>query len=78
MRHGAVNYGIDETSAMLYENFRNGKVNMTEFVEGFNTVVPFAPLFFRKTVMSVNPDISGITSVEGNAYLSVCDWKVKK
>ena len=75
---GAVNYGIDETSAMLYENFRNGKVNMTEFVEGFNTVVPFAPLFFRKTVMSVNPDISGITSVEGNAYLSVCDWKVKK
>lgn len=75
---GAVNYGISEKASVLYVNFKEGRNNMTEFVEGFNTTVPFAPLFFRKTVMSVNPNISGITSNEGDVYLSVCDWKVKK
>jgi len=75
---GAVNYGISEKASVLYVNFKEGRSNMTEFVEGFNTTVPFAPLFFRKTVMSVNPNISGITSTEGDVYLSVCDWKVKK
>jgi hypothetical protein len=51
---------------------------MTEFVESFNTDVPFAPLFFRKSVVSVNPEVSGITTTEGNVYLSASDWKVKK
>lgn len=75
---GAVNYGIGEKASVLYVDFRNGKKNMTEFVEGFNTTVPFAPLFFRKTVMSVNPAVSGLTANEGDVYLSVCDWKVNK
>lgn len=75
---GQVNYGISEKASVTYENFKKGNLNMTEFVESFNTDVPFAPLFFRKSVMSVNPQISGISSEEGNVYLSVCDWKVKK
>ena len=75
---GQVNYGISEKASVNYENFKKGNNNMTEFVENFNTDVPFAPLFFRKSVMSVNPEVSGITTTEGNIYLSVCDWKVKK
>ena len=75
---GQVNYGISEKASVNYENFKKGNLNMTEFVESFNTDVPFAPLFFRKSVMSVNPDVSGITTTEGNVYLSASDWKVKK
>lgn len=75
---GSANYGIGDKAAAMYMSFRSGKVNMTEYVENFNTTVPFVPLFFRKTVMSVNPKISGITTNEGDVYLSVCDWKVKK
>lgn len=75
---GQVNYGISEKASVNYENFRNGNLNMTEFVESFNTDVPFAPLFFRKSVMSVNSEVTGITLTEGNVYLSVCDWKVNK
>jgi hypothetical protein len=75
---GQVNYGIAEKSSVLYNNFKTGKVNMTEFIEGFNLQVPFAPLFYRKTVLSVNPDISGITTNEGDVYLSVSDWRVNK
>lgn len=75
---GQVNYGISEKASVNYVNFKRGKLNMTEFVESFNTDVPFAPLFFRKSVMSVNPEVSGITTTEGNVYLSASDWKVKK
>ena len=75
---GQVNYGISEKASVNYENFKKGNLNMTEFVESFNTDVPFAPLFFRKSVMSVNPEVSGITTTEGNVYLSASDWKVKK
>jgi peptide/nickel transport system substrate-binding protein len=75
---GQVNFGIAEKTSVLYNNFKNGDVNMTEFIEGFNLQVPFAPLFYRKTVMSVNPDISGITKSEGDVYLSASDWRVKK
>ena len=59
-------------------NFKKGDVNMTEFIEGLNLQVPFAPLFYRKTVISVNPDISGITTNEGDVYLSASDWQVNK
>lgn len=75
---GQVNYGIAEKTFVLYNNFKNGDVNMTEFIEGFNLQVPFAPLFYRKTVISVNPDISGITTNEGDVYLSASDWQVNK
>ena len=75
---GQVNYGITEKASVNYVNFQAGRLNMTEFVENFNTDVPFAPLFFRKTVMSVNPQVSGITTNEGDVYLSASDWKVKK
>ena len=76
--NGQVNYGIAEKPSALYSDFKSGKANMTEFIEGFYLQVPFAPLFYRKTVMSVNPNISGITTNEGDVYLSVSDWRVKK
>lgn len=75
---GQVNYGIAENSSVLYTNFKSGKVTMTDFIEGFYVNVPFVPLFYRKTVMSVNPNVSGITTAEGNAYMSVSEWRVNK
>ncbi len=73
---GSVNYGIAEKPSVLYNNFKNGTSSMTEFIEGFYTNVPFVPLFYRKSVMSVNPKISGMNLTEGDIYLSVCDWRV--
>lgn len=75
---GSVNYGISEKGSNLYSQFESGNLNMTEFIEGFYTTVPFLPLFYRKTVLSVNPKVSGITTNEGDAMNSVCDWKVTK
>ena len=72
----AVLYPVAEAGRKFYQE--NKCRHMTEFVESFNTDVPFAPLFFRKSVMSVNPEVSGITTTEGNVYLSASDWKVKK
>ncbi len=75
---GQVSFGIAESSSKLYTSFKKGEVNMTEFIEGFYMNVPFAPLFYRKSVVSVDPAISGITTNEGNAYLSVSEWRVNK
>ncbi|MBR2876691.1 MAG: hypothetical protein IKC01_06105 [Clostridia bacterium] len=75
---GSVNYGISTKSFIPYENFKDGKLNMTEFIENFYTSVPFVPLFYRKNVLSVNPEISGIDSTESDAYASVNEWHVAK
>ncbi len=73
---GNVSYGISDKMKLFYDDFKNGKSSMTDFIETFYTNVPFLPLFYRKTVMSVNPAISGISDAEGNVFSSVNDWKV--
>lgn len=74
---GAVNYGIDEKMYGVYKSYKNGEITTTQFIENFSTEVPFLPLFYRKAVVSLNPNISGVDA-DGELYASLCDWKIQK
>lgn len=74
---GALNYGIDEEMYDVYKDYKNSVISTTGFIESFSTKIPFLPLFYRKAVVSVNPNISGI-SEDGELYSSICDWKISK
>ncbi len=74
---GNLNYGIKEEMFEIYSMYKNGESNTKVFVENFSANVPFLPLFYRKAVVSLNPNISGFS--EGNSlYSSVSDWKMPK
>lgn len=74
---GSLNYGINEDMYELYSLYKNGENSTKVFVENFSTNIPFLPLFYRKSVISVNPNITGIG--DGNTlYSSVSDWKMQK
>lgn len=73
---GVVKYGIDTEFYNEYSEYRKGNLTTTEFAESFSTEVPFIPLFYRKSVVSINPNITGVD--ENNLYESVCDWKLSK
>ena len=74
--NGVLSYGIDETFFAEYTSYKNGAESTMGFVESFETEVPFIPLFYRKAVISVNPNISGID--ESSFYTSVSEWKLSK
>lgn len=76
-KKGKLNYGIDEEFYTVYTSYKTGETSTTQFVEGFSTEIPFLPLFYRKSVVSVNPNISGIDDSKG-LYTSVSDWKKQK
>ncbi len=71
---GTCNYGIDKEFYKEYSAYKKGDLSTTEFCEAFSTEVPFIPLFFRKSVIAVNPNITGVD--ENNVYSSVSDWKM--
>lgn len=74
-KEGKLNYGINEEMYEIYSIYKNGETNTKVFVENFSAKVPFLPLFYRKAVVSVNPNISGLG--DGNSlYSSVSDWKM--
>ncbi len=74
---GGLNYGISPQFFADFEAYRNGTDSTMTFVEAFSTEVPFIPLYYRKTVVSINPAITGAKS--GNyVYSDVCQWKVNK
>ncbi len=74
---GNLNYGISKEFFAEFENYKNGTDSTMTFVEAFSTEVPFIPLYYRKTVVSVNPNISG--PVNGDyVYSDIGEWKVKK
>ncbi len=73
---GSLNYGIDEEFYKEYELYETGESSLTAFIEAFETEVPFIPLFYRKEIISINPNLSGID--ENNVYSSICDWKISK
>ncbi len=76
-KKGKLNYGIKEDIYEIYSMFKRGESNTKVFVENFSANVPFLPLFYRKTVVSVNPNITGVG--EGNTiFSSVSDWKMPK
>lgn len=75
--NGALNYGIDSEMYDVYKDYKNSVITTKGFVESFSTEIPFLPLFYRKAVVSVNPNISGASEGDG-LYSSVCDWKIQK
>ena len=75
--NGKFNYGISPDIFAVYSSYQNGEIEIGEFLEGFEGNVPFIPLFYRKDVVSVNPNITGVG--EGyKLYSTVSDWKLNK
>lgn len=72
---GDLSYGVEEEFFSEYSDYRSGKLSTTEFAESLSTNVPIISLFYRKAVISVNPNVTGIDEA-GEVYASVCDWKV--
>ncbi len=72
---GTLNYGINEEMYAIYSMYKNGETNTKVFVENFSSKIPFLPLFYRKAVVSVNPNITGIGD-SNSLYSSVNDWKM--
>ena len=74
---GTLNYGIDEEFFAVYADYKNGSSTTMSFVEAFATEVPFIPLYYRKTVVCVNPNIKG-ASDGYNCYDGICGWTVSE
>lgn len=75
-KDGATAYGVQESFFTEYDGYKSGAVSTMDFVEGFETEVPFIPLFYRKNIISVS---DGITGVDNNhPYVSISDWKSEK
>ena len=74
---GSVNYGIKKDTYKIYTDYKNGTDSITPFIENFYTEVPFLPLFYRKTVASINPNINGASFEKSDLYASAGDWKMK-
>ena len=72
---GKLNYGINEEMYEIYSMLKSGESNTKVFVENFSANVPFLPLFYRKAVVSINPNITGVGD-ENGLYSSVSDWKM--
>lgn len=75
-KNGNANYGIAETFYEEYSDYRNGDITTMTFVESFSTEVPFIPLYYRKTVVCVNPNITGVNNGY-DCYSNVCNWNLK-
>ncbi len=74
-KEGKLNYGINEEMYEIYSMYKNGESNTKVFVENFSSRIPFLPLFYRKAVVAVNPNISGVGD-SNSLYSSVSDWKM--
>ncbi len=74
---GKLNYGIKQECFEIYSMLKSGESSTKVFVENFSANVPFLPLFYRKAVVSINPNITGVGD-ENNLYSSVSDWEMPK
>ena len=74
---GSFNYGIPADMFSIYSSYKNGEIEIAEFIKNFESYVPFIPLFYRKDFVSVNPNISGIGE-SYKMYSTVSDWKLNK
>lgn len=76
-KNGALNYGISPEFYTDFESYKNGTDSTMTFVEAFSTEVPFIPLYYRKTVVSVNPNITGPQNGD-YVYSDIAEWKMVK
>ncbi len=74
---GRLNYGISPEFYEDFEAYKKGTDSTMTFVEAFSTEVPFIPLYYRKAVISVNPNITGPQN-GNNVYADIGEWKVQK
>ena len=74
--NGSASYGISDAASQIYNDYLNGSTTVSQFVENFYTAAPFVPLFYRKTVVSVNPNITGCVQGGNALYASVSDWQL--
>ena len=70
-----MSYGVDDEFFTEYASYRSGELSATEFAESIATNVPIISLFYRKAVISVNPNVIGIDET-GNIYAGVHNWKI--
>lgn len=75
-KNGSASYGISDAAAESYSDYLNGSTTVSQFVENFYMLAPFVPLFYRKTVVSVNPNITGCAANGNYLYASVSDWQL--
>jgi ABC-type transport system substrate-binding protein len=73
---GNLSYGIGEEMFIEYSSYKSNEINTVTFVENFCANVPFLPLFYKKAVVSVNPNIEGL-GADGSLYSSINNWKLK-
>lgn len=74
---GSLNFGISPEFFVDFEAYKKGTDSTMTFVEAFSTEVPFIPLYYRKAVVSVNPNISGPQNGD-YAYSGIENWVVQK
>lgn len=74
---GSLNYGISPEFYEDFDAYKKGTDSTMTFVEAFSTEVPFIPLYYRKAVISVNPNITGPHN-GNNIYENIGEWQVKK
>ncbi len=71
---GAVSFGIEKASSEAYFQFKSGKTGMTDYIDSFNTAVPFIPVCYRRAVMSYNESFFGVETAFSDPYYSVYAW----
>lgn len=74
---GALNYGVDKAFYEEFSSYAKGELSTTAFAESISTNVPIITLFYRKAVISLNPNITGVNE-NLPVYGSVAGWKVSK
>ncbi len=70
-----MNYGIREAFFAEYNRLIKGEFTLMNIIEAFETGVPFIPLFYKKSIVSINPNVSGAD--KNNIYSSINDWKTE-
>ncbi len=74
---GSLGYGIDTAgvAATAYYSFMSDEINIVDFVDAFNTDVPFIPLCYRKgAALSTNSLYSGKTFTDCDIYANIGSW----
>lgn len=75
--NGGASYGIyfPNEAASAYSDFLAGNLSMTEFLNSFDTAVPFLPLCYRTGIVAYNRNLKGnIQATENDIYFNLQDW----
>lgn len=70
---GALRYGINEELYGNYYSYKTGESSVADFVSLCNEAVPVVPLFYRKSVVSINPNVTGVDPAMP-VYSGICSW----